>query len=364
MGRSWRWLVVLVVVATLTALPTLVATFPLGSSNDAGSLLIRIRASADRPYAGYAESSGSLALPASDVLDDVSTLLGGRTQVRVWWRAPDDWRVDTLTPTGENDQYALDVRTVDWDYEDNRTSYGEADLGQVRLPTSRDVVPPYLAARLLGVATADRVTSLPPRLVAGGVADGLRFRPGDPLGSIARVDVWSDRESGIPVHVDVYGRGATTPAVSSTFLGFSSATPDPSATRFVQPAGSRVGRGRRFDLVRAIGRVPDSGLPRELLGYSRVPTSPGLEGVAQFGRGTTQFAVGVLPERAARSLRQQLSLAAGSTALPEGVAFSVGPLGLLLTDPAVTGTTMLLAGTLTPKGLAMAAADLRSRSSR
>ncbi|MEP6856458.1 MAG: hypothetical protein ABJA33_13360 [Pedococcus sp.] len=364
MGRSWRWLVVLAVVATLAALPLLVATFPLGSGTDAATLLKRMRASADRPYAGYAESTGSLALPASDVLDDVSTLLGGRTQVRVWWRAADDWRVDTLTPTGENDQYAVDIGTANWDYEDHRTSYGEVDLGQVRLPKSRDVVPPDLAARLLGEATADRLTTLPPRLVAGGVAEGLRFRPEDPLGSIERVDVWSDGESGIPVHVDVYGRGAKTPAVSSTFLDFSSATPDSSATRFVPPGGSRVGSGRRFDLVRAVGRVPDAGLPQDLLGYSRSPTMPGLEGVAQYGRGTTQFAVGVLPERAARRLRQQLSVAVGSTALPEGVALSVGPLALLLTDPAVTGSTMLLAGTLTPEGLALAAADLRSRSSR
>ena len=364
MGRSWRWLVVLAAVATLAALPLVVPHVPLGSATDAASLLTRIRASTERPYAGYAESSGSLALPASDVLDDVSTLLGGRTQVRVWWRTADDWRVDTLTPTGENDQYAVDTGTAGWDSEDNRISYGETDLGQVRLPRTRDVVPPQLAARLLGEATADRLTTLPPRLVAGGVAQGLRFRPDDPLGSIERVDVWADGGSGIPVRVDVYGRGARAPAMSTTFLDFSTATPDPSATRFVPPAGSRVGRGRRFDLVRAVGRVPDPGLPQELLGYSRLPTTPGLEGVAQYGRGTTQLAVGVLPERAARSLRQQLSLAAGSTGLPEGVALSVGPLALLLTDPAVTGSTMLLAGTLTPEGLAMAAADLRSVNSR
>lgn len=359
MGRSWRWLVVLAVVATLTSLPLLVSAFPLGSGTNASALLSRMRDSADRPYAGYAESSGSLALPASDVLDDVSTLLGGRTQVRVWWRARDDWRVDTLTPTGEHDQFAVDVGTANWDYEDNRTSYERGDLGQVRLPRSRDVAPPDLAARLLGDATDDRVTSLPPRLVAGRTADGLRFLPDDPLGSIAQVDVWSDEASGIPVHVDVYGRGERIPAVSSTFLDFSSETPSPSVTRFVPPAGSRVGSGRRFDLVRAVGRVPDAGLPQDLLGYSRLPTTAGLEGVAQYGRGTTQFAVGVLPERAARSLRQQLSVAVGSTALPEGVALSVGPLALLLTDPAVTGRTLLLAGTLTPEGLSRAAAGLR-----
>ena len=222
------------------------------------------------------------------------------------------------------------------------------------------------------------------------MAEGLRFRPDDPLGSIERVDVWSDGGSGIPVRVDVYGRGAQVPAVSSTFLNFSATTPDPSATRFVPPAGARLARGRRFDLVRVVGRVPDPGLPQDLLGYSRLPTTPGLQGLAQYGRGTTQFAVGVLPERAARSLPQALEALerrmivdarqhqlrahmahigtpimgddkyGGTEGLPEGVALSVGPLALLLTDPTITGRTMLLAGTLTSEGLAMAAAELRS----
>ena len=222
-----------------------------------------------------------------------------------------------------------------------------------------------LAARLLGGATADRLTTLPPRLVAGGVAEGLRFRPDDPLGSVERVDVWSDAGSGIPVRVDVYGRGAQAPAMSSTFLDFSAATPDPSATRFVPPAGSRIGRGRRFDLVRAVGRVPDPGLPQDLLGYSRLPTTPGLEGVARV-RSRHHPVRGRGAARAGRALAAPASsrFAAGSAALPEGVALSVGPLALLLTDPAVTGRTMLLAGTLTPEGLAMAAADLRSANSR
>ncbi len=364
MGRSWRWLVVLAVVATLAALPLLVAAFPLGGRDDAPALLERMRGSWSAPFAGYAESSGSLALPAADTLDDVSALLGGRTQVRVWWRGADDWRVDTLDPTGEKDQYSLDIGTVTWDYGDNRTTYGEVDLGQVRLPRSRDMVPPQLAARLLAGATPERVSDLPPRLVAGRAAVGLRFRPADPLGSIERVDAWADRESGIPVHVDVYGRGERTPAVSTTFLDFSSDTPDPSATSFERPVGSRVGSGRRFDLVRAVGRAPDAGLPQELLGYSRLPTTPGLEGVAQYGRGTTQFAVGVLPNRAADSLRDQLMISVGATTLPEGIALTVGPLALLLTDPSVTGRPLLLTGTLTPDGLARAAGGLRGSSIR
>lgn len=74
----------------------------------------------------------------------------------------------------------------------------------------------------------------------------------------------------------------------------------------------------------------------------------------------TQFAVGALPDGAASSLRDQLLLARATKKLPEGIALSVGPVGLLLTDPAVTGESWLLTGTLTSAALTRAAAELRA----
>ncbi|MEO7753301.1 MAG: hypothetical protein ABIS35_07790 [Terracoccus sp.] len=359
-GRTWRSAVVLALVAALALLPLVIRALPAGSPGEgAAALLARVRGSLDSPYSGYAESTGSLALPMSSDLGDVASLLGGRTQVRVWWRSSGDWRADTLTPTGEVGARTTPSGSTVWSYENDRVLLTTPDpAGAVRLPTAGDLLPPRLAARLLSGAGPELVTSLPSRRVAGRRADGLRLTPREPLSSVERVDVWADRESGVPVAVDVFGTDLGAPAVSSTFLDFSDATPTAAATAFTPPPGARVRTRQRFDLVRAVGRFPDQGLPPRLLGFDRATPLPDLEGIARYGRGVTQFAVGALPVGTADSLRRQLHLAAGARPVPEGVAVTVGPIGLLLTDPAVTGRSWLVTGTLTADGLARVAAAL------
>ncbi|MEP6798901.1 MAG: hypothetical protein ABI890_12165 [Lapillicoccus sp.] len=367
MTRSWRWAIVAAVVAFLVALPLIVRSLPVGSasgsasSGSAGNLLARILASAPHPYAGYAESTGTLALPTAGQLTDIATLLGGRTQVRTWWRSADDWRYDTVTPAGELSSRTSPAGTQVFDFEDTDVAVTAPDVnGAVRLPRVSDTLPPLLAARLLSGATPAQVTTLPSRRVAGRPADGLRMRPGDPLSSIDRVDVWADRASGVPLLVEVYARNSTAAAMSSTFLDFTDDEPAEAVVAFTPPPGSRVFTRQRLDLVGAVARTRSAPLPGTLLDYPRVTPQPGLEGIGQYGSGVTQLAVGVLPDRVASSLRDQLKVAANVTTLPEGIALSVGPVGLLVTDPQVTGQTLLLSGTLTPQGLALAATELRA----
>lgn len=362
MNRRGRWAVVLLVVAALVSLPSVVGAWPVGGPDrtDAGALLARIRAAADHPYAGYAESTGSLALPTGGQLSDVASLLGGRTQQRVWWRGPQDWRTDTLSATGELSSRTSATGTEVFDFEDTDVARTAPEVpGAVRLPRATDTLPPALAARLLSGATASEVSSLPPRRVAGRPADGLRLRPNEPLSSIATVDVWADRDSAVPLTVEVTARGATVPALGSTFLDFTPDTPAEQVLAFTPPPGARVFTRRRPDLAQAVGREGDaSGLPGSLVGLPRGAAADGLPGVASYGRGVTRLEVGALPDDVASSLRAQLRAAAGVTAVPEGLSISVGPVGLLVTDPRVTGRSWLLAGTLTPAGLAQAAAAL------
>ena len=365
-----RWAVVTALVTLLVLLPLAVRAFPVaGAQASAPDLLARIRAAADHPFAGYAETTGSLALPVTTGLGDVASLLGGRTQQRVWWRGAQDWRADTLSATGELSARTSPAGTQVFDFEDTDVARtGPDPAGAVRLPRATDTLPPLLAARLLSGATSPQVSTLPSRRVAGRAADGLRLRPDEPLSSIAQVDVWADRASGVPVLVEAYARSAagaatsrasTTPAISSTFLDFSDSTPGEQVVAFSPPPGARVFDRRRLDLAQAIGRVPDTALPATLLGFPRVGSPPGLEGIGQYGRGVTQLAVGELPDRVAGSLREQLRAVVGVAALPEGLAVTVGPVGLLVTDPRVTGRTLLVTGTLTPEGLARVAQGLR-----
>ncbi len=369
MRGSWRWAVVGGLVALLVALPLVVRVLPVppasGSPDaDAVRLLDRVRASSSRPYSGHTETIGTLTLPATDQLDAVTSLLGGRTEMRVWWRSAQDWRADTVTPVGEHSTRVSGGGVQVWDYEDNTVVAQRSDPpGTIRLPQAFDTLPPQLASRMLADAAPTEVAVLAPRRVAGRDADGLRLQPDQPLSSVGRVDVWADRQSGVPVSVEVFARGATTAAMSSTFLAFADQAPAPEHTRLDPPPGARIRSGQRPDLPRQIGRTSAVTPPARLLGYARTAPAPGYPGVGQYGRGVTQVAVGVLPDGPARSLREQLQLAGNARIVPGGLTVSVGPVGLLLTTPTGSGPTWLVAGTLTSEGLSAAAAELTAGSS-
>ncbi|RKT78251.1 hypothetical protein DFJ68_1691 [Terracoccus luteus] len=379
MERAWRWGVVAAVVAALVALPSAVGAWPAGQGEpDAGRLLERVRAASGSPYEGLAETTGALGLPVTDGLADVASLLGGRTQQRVWWRSADDWRSDVLTPTGEESTRETATGRVVWDYEANRAVVGDGvgsggtaggrgspGTASVRLPRAADTLPPSLAARLLSDATAGQVGTLPSAFVAGRAADGLRLTPGEPLGSVDRVDVWADRASGVAVRVEVYGRGADRPALASTFLDFSDARPASATTAFTPPPGARVRQavdtGLSDLLGSSYGWTRGGELPERLAGFARVTSTGGLERVGEYGRGVTRFAVALLPDPQASSLRRQLLAVPGARRLEGGVAVTVGPVGLFLGASSGSGESPVITGTLTPEGLARAAAELADR---
>jgi len=346
-------------VAVLVALPFAVRYAPVPVPESAPvALLARIQASAGLPYAGYAESTGTLALPATDQLDDVSTLLSGRTQVRVWWRSPTDWRADTITPAGERSTRTTAAGSLVWSYEDNRVlASPPVPDGTARVPQDSDTLPPLLAARMLSGAQPDEVTALSPRRVAGRPADGLSLRPSEPLSSVGHVDVWADEASGIPVLVEVFGRTGDVAAMASTFLDFTDVAPAADALSFTAPPGSRTRFTQGFDLVRNVARSGGPLPPASLLGFTRSGPAAGESTIGEYGRGVTQLAVGALPDRQAGSLRDALRLATGARQVPEGIVVGIGPLGLLLTTSR-GGYSWLVAGTVTPDGLAQAATEL------
>ena len=370
MRRWWRWVVSAAVVALFVALPFAVRYAPVpvpeadagaGGAQTAPDLLARMQTSWAKPYAGYVESTGSLALPSTDQLFDVSTLLSSRTQVRVWWRSASDWRSDVISAAGETSTRTAAAVVATWDYEDNRVVTTPPEVaGSVRLPTATDTLPPQLAARMLGGATGAEVTTIPARRVAGRPAVGVRFQPADPLTSIGHVDTWADEASGIPVLVEVFARTGEIAAMSSTFLDFTDATPTDADLAFTPPPGARVRAGQRYDLVRDVVRSTRSRPPATLLGFDRATPAAGLETIGEYGRGVTQIAVSALPGRLADPLREQLVLAASATRIPQGVVVTVGPVGLLLTDAGAGGQAWLVAGTLTQDGLTQAAAALGS----
>ena len=359
MRRGHRWAIVLAGVLILAAVPWAVSKLPAASSGTtAPDLLSRVQHSSSVSYSGYAESVGSLALPATDQFNAITDLLGARTQMRVWWSSTDEWRVDTVSLTGEMDLHHSGGQTWTWNYEANRATLDENSYPEsVRLPRSDDLLPPNLARRLLSQATPDEVQRLPSARVAGHDAAGLRLHPKEPESTIDRVDVWV-LTSGLPVRIAVYGKGSGTAVVSTSFLQLNTSPAKSSDIDFTPSLSSRVEESNGLDLLGFLDLLGNAQPPATLAGLPRNAADPGIGAVGVYGRGVTLLIAIPLPGRIAYPLQEQLEKAAGSANTPGGVAIGVGVLNLLLGQPDPDAGAWLVTGTVTADTLQRALAAL------
>jgi hypothetical protein len=213
---------------------------------------------------------------------------------------------------------------------------------------------------MLTDATTAEVTSLPSRRIAGRDTEGLRLRPVDRRTTVDHVDVWADAASAIPLRVDVVGARSTTPTMTAEFTDFSTAVPPASVTAFSPPIGSRVRQRVMPDLVAFLSRFSAVVPPATLAGLPRNDRRRPDGAVGLYGRGVTELVAIPIPPSQAAEVRRQLATAPGVADTPQGLALSVGPVGLLLSrDDDTLATAWLLTGTVTEATLTAAARELR-----
>jgi hypothetical protein len=348
-----RWSLAIGGVAVLCLAPAVLAARPAPDVRvDPAALRAKILASASRPYEGYAESQGRLGLPDLPELRDVVGLLGGSARIRTWYASPNSWRVALVDLTGERDTYQTPYGLYLWDFERNETLHVVGDV-TVRPPWAADAVPPDLARRLLrGATPRDRVQAIGSRRVAGVDAAGLRVISADPETTLGRVDVWADPATGLPVEVEIAGRGAGDPVFTSRFLDLRQRRPD---AKVLAPAGP----GRTVDTQLAVGlaldRVAPVTLPAALAGRRLTGTpSPG---IGVYGDGWSRFVVLAVRGRVgSQFLRAAESAGAAPLDLGKGQAVQLGAsvLSALIVrteGDRTTRRTYLVAGFATPERL-------------
>jgi hypothetical protein len=322
------------------------------------SLLRTALASRDVPYTGLGESRGGLGLPTLPGLGRVPDLLGGTTRTRVWWATPDSWRVDVVTPTGEQGTYGTPGGVVTWDYERRRlrSVVGEPD---VRLPRADDLLAPQAARRLLaGVGPDDTVRPLPRTRVAGRSAAALRVVPADPRSTIGAADVWLDAGSGLPLRLRVVDR-AGTEFLDTKLTEMRLHRPPEAITTPPSPAGVSVETLFAPDLAAAVDQRSPWRLPDHLAGLPVSRTL--LEGSATYGRGLVRFSVLPLPSRTAYDVLAG-ARSAGAVELDlsdgEGAQVSSTLLDVVVVQADDGEHAYLLAGLVTPAVLMAAARQL------
>jgi len=352
-----RWATVAALLSVLVAIPVLISALPASETDvSAASLLRKVQDSADVSYSGYAQSIGGVLLPINEQLPELVELFADRTTTRVWWRGPEDWRVDTVTFTGETGVHRNGSTVWTWEYEANRAT--NSPVPALRTPRPDDLLPSELGRRLLSEAEPGEVTRLPAERIAGVDAPGLSLIPREQQSNVDRVHIWADPATGLALRVSVYGEGSTQPAVTTSFLDVDFDRPGAAATYFSPPPGARVQVEEVTDIVAAADRFVDLIPPEQLAGLERRDRSEGLGSVGDYGRGVTVLIAVPLPHDFAEPLRRQLAEAPGvELDNPLGTAVTVGPFSVLLTGHDREGS-FLLTGTVDLATLERAAQDL------
>lgn len=359
----WRWFVVVAGVAVLCCLPALASALPVtGAGLTARQLESRVLGSQRLAFSGYAESDANFGLPALPAFSSVTPLLDGVSRMRVWQAAPDRWRVDTLSDTGENDTYQAGPDTFVWDSGEQLLTgiYGPQT---VRLPRAADLQPAALAVRLIGEAGAGaKVGTLPSQRVAGQSAAGLEITPAAPQSTIARVDIWASPASGLPLLVEVFDRGTTQPALETRFLQVGPWTPDAGVLTPQHSPGTGFTTTTPGDFSGVLKNLDDELLPGSLAGLARQP-SP-VPQIGLYGSGLTTFAVLTFGrETGCRLLRDALDAGAARLTFPDGAgAVASAPLvNLVLVRPSGSPDTFLLVGLVSKATLEQAAGTLAAK---
>jgi hypothetical protein len=358
-----RWAVVMADVALLCGLPVIASALPVSVPRlTASQLRIRILASADEPYAGYAESNATFGLPPVAGLTGLTSLLNGVTKMRVWQATPARWRVDVLSDAGERDTYQLSgCCSYIWDSGDQLLT---EVLGRqtYRLPRAADLVPPALALRMLSEAGRQaRLSVIAPVRVAGQSAAGLQVTPGDPASTVGRVDIWANPSSGLPLMVEVFGRGSPRPALESLFFQVSPWHPDPRVLTPTRAPGTGFTVTRAGSLPGALSNLALVALPAELAGRIRLPVQPGFETIGAYGGGLTTFVVLAVRGQASRALIADVVSAGGTPLIiagGTGAEISAPLINAIVVRPPGWFFTFLLAGTVSTQLLEQAATDL------
>jgi hypothetical protein len=198
-------------------------------------------------------------------------------------------------------------------------------------------------------------------------AAGLRLTAADPDTTIAHIDVWADPNTGVPLQVEVIGRDAGSPILSSRFLEVDQRQPDPAVVRpdMADSAGFTVASAE--DLANAASNIAPIVLPATLAGRPRTAVPlPGADaiGVGAYGGGLTTFVVLAVPGRTGTQALNGLRDKGGSPVLfSHGQGYEIR--SSLISALVVRSDgdrrlrrTFLLAGTVSTDVLRQAATDL------
>jgi len=252
--RRARWAVPAAIVLTggsllaSSGMPSAAAA-PRLPARSAGQLLAAVTGTtAGPPLSGTITETASLGLPAlpsglpAELTGGGTSLLAGSHTVQVWYAGPDHFRLALPQSMSEDDLVRNGTSIWLWDSAANTVTRlsvpasGPAPGVPAVPPTPQQAARQALAEA--GPATIVRVD--PTVTVAGQAAYQLVLAPRSSRSLIGQVRIAIDSVHRVPLRVQVFARGAATPAAQAGFTAVSFSRPPAADYAFSPPAGAKV----------------------------------------------------------------------------------------------------------------------------
>jgi outer membrane lipoprotein-sorting protein len=203
-------------------------------------------------------SFGLPSLPATGNPTSLSSLLTGSHTVRVWYASPRHFRLAVPSSLSESDVIRDGSTAWLWQSTLNKvTKYTLPASAPAEAVPHAPVTPQEAAKQVLAAVGPTTAVSVNPNVtVAGQAAYALVLAPKDHRSLVGQVQIDVDGKNGVPLRLQVFARGASSPAFQVGFTAVQFVTPAAADLSFTPPAGATV---TQENLSAGHGKPADTG---------------------------------------------------------------------------------------------------------
>jgi outer membrane lipoprotein-sorting protein len=255
--RRVRWLVPAAAVAAVgiavVGRPIFAGASPGLPERTPAQVLAAVTSAGSQPFSGTIVETASLGLPSLPQLagegpTSLTSLVSGSHTARVWYDGPERVRFALLGPLAETDVVRNGTDLWMWESSRNQVQHTTLPADSAHKPSESKPIasllpstPADVAARALAaVDPTTRVTVDGTARVAGRSAYELVLAPRDTRSLVGQVRIAVDAKTSLPLRVQVFAKGGTSPAFESGFTSVSMSKPSAAEFSFSTPPGATV----------------------------------------------------------------------------------------------------------------------------
>jgi outer membrane lipoprotein-sorting protein len=188
-------------------------------------------------------SLGLPALPDTGDPTSMASLLTGSHTVQVWYASPQRYRLAVPESLSETDVVRNGSTVWLWQSTQNTVAEFTVPATAAPAPQPSALTPQQAAQQALNMVGPTTTVSVDSNVtVAGQPAYELVLAPKDSRSLIGQVRIAIDAGNSVPLRLQIFARGAASPAISVGYTSIQFGAPSAADTSFTPPPGAQVTR--------------------------------------------------------------------------------------------------------------------------